>query len=270
MKKRKILLIFTAVILQLTFYSCRTVPVSDRRQISFLPESMLVEMGHNNYNEFLENHKLSTNQEQTAMIKNAGNRIATAVENYLREQGLESRIRDFDWEFNLIEEDVANAWAMPGGKIVFYSGILPITRNEEGVAVVMGHEIAHVVARHGNERMSQQLLVQTGGIALSVALQERPEQTRNIFLTAYGLGATVGVILPYSRAHEREADRLGLIFMAMAGYDPSEAVSFWERMEQMSGGSAPPEFLSTHPSSATRIREMKDFLPEAMKYYRTP
>ncbi len=268
MKKNRPLILLALILLQLVFHSCRTVPVSGRRQVALLPESMLVNMSLTSYNDFMASHKLSTDPVQTEMIKNVGQRIAGAVENYLRDQGLESRIADFHWEFNLIEEDVINAWAMPGGKIVFYTGILPVTKTEAGAAVVMGHEIAHVVARHGNERMSQQLLVQTGGLALSVALQERPEETRNMFLAAYGLGSTVGVILPYSRAHEREADRLGLIFMAMAGYDPAEAVTFWERMEQLSGGASPPEFLSTHPSSAARIRDMKDFLPEAMKYYR--
>ena len=268
MRINRLLVVTVLLIIQFIGYSCKTVPVSGRRQVAFLPESMLVDMSLTSYNDFLASHRLSVNTEQTAMIKSVGDRISSAVEDYLREHGLESRIKDFHWEFNLIEEDVANAWAMPGGKIVFYSGILPITKTEAGVAVVMGHEIAHVVARHGNERMSQQLLVQTGGLALSVAMKERPEETRNMFLAAYGVGSAVGVILPYSRAHEKEADRLGLIFMAMAGYDPGEAVSFWERMEQISGGAGPPEFLSTHPSSATRIRDMKSFLPEAMKYYR--
>jgi predicted Zn-dependent protease len=266
---RKVLhpLLVTLLLFHVTSYSCNTVLISDRKQIAFLPESMLVEMSLTNYNDFLSGHRLSSDQSQTAMVKNSGARIAGAVETYLREQGLESRINEFNWEFNLIEEDVPNAWAMPGGKIVFYSGIMPITRDEAGVAVVMGHEIAHVVARHGNERMSQQLLLQTGGLALSVALHEKPEQTRNMFLAAYGVGSAVGVSLPYSRAHEREADQLGLIFMAMAGYDPAEAVSFWERMSNLSGNS-PPEFLSTHPSSESRIREMKNFLPEASRYYK--
>ncbi len=252
---------------QILSHSCKTVPISGRRQVAFLPESMLVDMSLNSYNDFLSSHQLSSNAAQTAMIKNVGRRISSSVEDYLKDQGQQSRIKDFKWEFNLIEDDVANAWAMPGGKIVFYTGILPITKTEAGAAVVMGHEIAHVVARHGNERMSQQLMVQTGGLALSVALKERPEQTQNMFLTAYGAGTAVGVILPYSRAHEKEADRLGLIFMAMAGYNPAEAVEFWERMQQLSGGAGPPEFLSTHPSSATRIKDMKDFLPEAMKYF---
>ncbi|MGF1584741.1 MAG: M48 family metallopeptidase [Bacteroidales bacterium] len=267
MRKKYPPVLLTILLFLVTSYSCNTVLLSERRQVAFLPESMLVEMSLTNYNDFLSGHRLSSDSRQTEMVKNSGTRIAEAVESYLREQGLESRINEFKWEFNLIDEDVPNAWAMPGGKIVFYSGIMPITRDESGVAVVMGHEIAHVVARHGNERMSQQLLLQTGGLALSVALKEKPEQTRNMFLTAYGLGSTAGVSLPYSRAHEIEADQLGLIFMAMAGYDPAEAVSFWERMSNLSGNS-PPEFLSTHPSSESRIREMKNFLPEAARYYK--
>lgn len=267
-RKNDIFLAIVLVFLYFLGYSCKTVPISGRQQMAFLPESMLVNMSLTNYNEFLSGNKLSADEQQTGMINNVGNRISTAVENYLRQNGMESRINEFQWEFNLIEDDMANAWAMPGGKIVFYTGILPITRNEAGAAVVMGHEIAHVVARHGNERMSQQLLVQTGGVALSVALKEKPEETRNMFLSAYGLGSTVGVILPYSRAHEKEADRLGLIFMAMAGYNPAEAVSFWERMELLSGAGVP-EFLSTHPSSSARIDDMKEFLPEAMRYYRS-
>ncbi len=268
MKKNKLLLLIILISTQLLCYSCKTVPISGRRQVAFLPESILVDMSLTNYNDFIASHKLSTDVEQTALVKNVGNRIASGVEDYLKEQNLHSRIKDFHWEFNLIENDVVNAWAMPGGKIVFYSGILPVTKNEEGMAVVMGHEIAHVVARHGNERMSQQLLLQTGGLALAVALREKPEETRNMFLAAYGVGSMVGVILPYSRSHEKEADRLGLIFMAMAGYNPAAAVDFWERMDKLSEGTGPPEFLSTHPTSASRIRDMKNFLPEAMKFFR--
>jgi predicted Zn-dependent protease len=260
-------IVITMGLLQCFAHSCKTVPVSGRQQLAFLPESMLIGMSLDNYNEFLSTHKLSTSQQQTAMVQNTGNRIASAVEEYLRNNGMGSRIAEFQWEFNLIEEDAVNAWAMPGGKIVFYTGILPVTQNAGGLAVVMGHEIAHVVARHGNERMSQQLLVQTGGVALAVSMRERPAETRNMFLAAYGVGTAVGMVLPYSRAHEREADRLGMIFMAMAGYNPQEALAFWERMEKLAGGSGPPAFLSTHPTSAERIREIRNFLPEAMKYY---
>ncbi len=156
---------------------------------------------------------------------------------------------------------------MPGGKVVVYSGILPFTKTEAGLAVVMGHEIAHAIARHGNERMSQAMLIETGGVALSAALQQKPQETQALFMTAYGLGTTVGVSLPYSRSHESEADHLGLIFMAMAGYNPEEAVTFWQRMEQ-SGGQKPPEFLSTHPADQTRIENLKRIMPEALTYYK--
>jgi predicted Zn-dependent protease len=180
---------------------------------------------------------------------------------------MEKRIKGFEWEFNLVDDKAVNAWAMPGGKIVVYKGILPITKNDTGMAVVMGHEIAHIVAKHGNERMSQQLVVQMGGMALDVAMKEKPEQTRAIFQQAYGVTTQVGVMLPYSRKHEYEADKLGLVFMAMAGYNPESAIKFWEKM-MAQGGAKPPEFLSTHPSDENRIAELKKYLPEAMKYYK--
>jgi predicted Zn-dependent protease len=156
---------------------------------------------------------------------------------------------------------------MPGGKVVFYTGILPLTRDENGLAVVMGHEIAHAIADHGNERMSQGLIAQLGGVALSVALDEKPEETQQLWLTAFGAGAQLGVLLPFSRLHESEADHLGLIFMSMAGYNPNHAISFWRRMSEYKEGEAPPEFLSTHPSDETRIAEIEKLLPEALKYY---
>ena len=177
------------------------------------------------------------------------------------------RKKDYDWEFNLVESKDVNAWCMPGGKVVFYTGILPYTRNEDGVAVVMGHEIAHAVAAHGNERMSHMLAVQFGGLALSVALAQRPGETQGLWMAAFGLGAQVGLLLPFSRLHEYEADRLGLTFMAMAGYDPREGVKFWERMAQKQGGKKPPEFMSTHPSDEKRIANIKQLIPEVMPYY---
>ena len=175
-------------------------------------------------------------------------------------------MKDFKWEFNLVEDNTVNAWCMPGGKVVFYTGILPITKDEKGIAVVMGHEIAHAIARHGNERMSQGLALQGGGIALSLALSDKPELTQNLFQQAYGLGGQLGM-LKYSRSHDSEADKMGLVFMAMAGYDPREAVEFWKRMAAQ-GGQKPPEFLSTHPSDDTRIKDLEDFMPEALKYYK--
>jgi len=167
-----------------------------------------------------------------------------------------------------VEDKEVNAWCMPGGKVVVYSGILPVTQGEAGLAVVMAHEIAHAVAEHGNERMSQGLLAQFGGMALSEALSARPEATQNLWMTAYGVGAQYGAMLPYSRLQENEADHLGLIFMAMAGYDPNEAVTLWQRMATQKGGTAPPEFLSTHPSDAARIENIRRLIPEAMRYYK--
>jgi len=247
---------------------CSSVPITGRSQLALIPSSSMLSMSFQQYDEFLKTHPLSKNPEQTQMVKRVGHRIQKAVETYMAENNLSHTIDDYRWEFNLAESPEVNAWCMPGGKVVVYSGILPLTKDEAGLAVVMGHEIAHAVARHGTERMSQALLVQTGGLALSAAVADKPETTRQLWMTAFGLGASVGVILPYSRLHENEADRLGLIFMAMAGYDPHAAVEFWGRMAQQKKGGAPPEFLSTHPADKTRIQNLKAKIPEAMTYYR--
>lgn len=249
-------------------YACSTVPVTGRKQLDLIPADTMLSMSFQQYDEFLKNHKLSTNQKQTRMVKRVGRRIQKAVEQYMAEKNLSHRLKDYQWEFNLVESPEVNAWCMPGGKVVVYEGILPITRDEAGLAVVTGHEIAHAIARHGQERMSQGLLVQTGGMALSAALADKPRTTRTLWMAAFGLGASVGVILPYSRLHENEADHLGLIFMAMAGYNPRTAVGFWERMARQKKGAAPPEFLSTHPADETRIRNIKAQIPTAMTYYR--
>jgi len=201
------------------------------------------------------------------MVKQTGAKIQNAVERYMADNNLSSRLNGYKWEFNLVEDEQVNAWCMPGGKVVVYSGILPVTADEAGLAVVMGHEIAHAIAEHGNERMSQQLLQQIGAVGLMVAMKDEPAQTQALWLTVYGVGTTVGVILPYSRTQESEADHLGLIFMSMAGYDPHIATAFWQRMAK-SGGATPPEFLSTHPSYDTRINNINSWIPEAMKYYK--
>jgi len=220
------------------------------------------------YAKVLKKSKLSDDPERVQMVRKVGEDIARATEEFLKESGLESEIKNYKWEFNLIEEDkTVNAWCMPGGKVAVYTGILPLTQDENGLAVVMGHEIAHAIAKHGNERMSEALLVQLGGVALSLALSRQPARTSQIFLGVYGVTANVGVLLPYSRLHENEADRIGLILMARAGYDPREAVPFWQRMNQK-GGSHPPEFLSTHPAPETRINRIQALIPEAMRYYK--
>jgi predicted Zn-dependent protease len=257
------------VVLALVVFACSTVPITGRKQLSLIPASEMLSMSYSEYDGFLKSNKLSTNQEQIRLVKKVGGRIQKAVETYFAEKGLSDQLKDYKWEFNLVESKEVNAWCMPGGKVVVYTGILPITQNEVGLAVVLGHEISHAVAQHGAERMSQQLLAQLGGAALSVALQNKPEQTKQLWMSVYGVGSQVGVLLPYSRTHESEADHLGLIFMAMAGYDPHEAVTFWERMAA-TGGQKPPEFLSTHPADETRIADIKKELPEAMQYYRKP
>lgn len=247
--------------------ACATVPLTGRRQLSLIPDSQLNAMSFQQYGQVLEESRLSSDPEATAMIKRVGARIQGAVERYFAQTGQSGQLDGYAWEFNLIESDQANAWCMPGGKVAFYTGILPICRDDAGVAVVMGHEVAHAVARHGGERMSQQMAVQLGGVALSEAVKNKPEQTQAIYMTAFAVGAQYGALLPYSRTHESEADRLGLIFMAMAGYDPREAPRFWERMGA-GGGASPPEFMSTHPSDETRIRNLNAWMPEALGYYK--
>jgi len=247
---------------------CTTVPVTGRKSLNILPDSELLSMSLEQYNDVLKKSKLSNDPAKVHMVRRVGERIASATEQFFTEKGMESEIKNYKWEFNLIEDDkVANAWCMPGGKVAVYTGILPITQDDTGLAVVMGHEISHAIAKHGNERMSQQLLAQLGAVGLSAALSSNPGATSEIFMAAYGLGANVGILLPYSRVQESEADHIGLILMAKAGYDPREAVPFWKRMNEK-GGSRPPEFLSTHPAPETRIKDIEAEVPEAMKYYK--
>lgn len=256
-----------SVISSTILFSCQTVPITGREQLSIVPASTILPMSFNEYKDFLDKHGVVENGPEAEMVKRVGKRIERAVERYFADHGLSSRLEGYRWEFNLVEDSEVNAWCMPGGKVVVYTGILSVARDETGLAVVMGHEIAHAVANHGAERMSQGLLTQLGGLALEAALSQKPQETSNLFLAAYGLGAQVGVLLPYSRLHESEADHLGLIFMAMAGYDPREAVGFWERMRDTKKGAHAPEFLSTHPADARRIENIKSLIPQAMRYY---
>jgi len=258
---------FFSVVMIMLITACSTVPITGRKQLSIIPADQMNSMSLTSYNDFISQNKVIDGTPEAAMVKNVGAKIQKAVETYFAQKNMLSHLQGYAWEFNLVEDNTVNAWCMPGGKVVVYTGILPITQNETGLAVVMGHEIAHAIAEHGNERMSQGLMVQFGGMALEEALAKKSQETRNLFMTAFGLGAQVGVLLPYSRLHESEADHLGLIFMAMAGYDPNFAVPFWQRMATLSGGQAPPEFLSTHPSDETRINQIKKLLPEALQYY---
>lgn len=264
--KNKISITITLTTLIIT--SCvNKVPITGRKQVSLIPEYELVGMSLTEYQKFLGEHKpLSLSDSRAQMVKNVGVKIQNAVTKFMNDKGLSKRIEGYQWEFNTVDEAVVNAWCMPGGKVVVYTGLLPVTQDEASLAVVMGHEIAHAIARHGNERMSQGMAVQFGGLLLSAALQNKPQETQNLFLQSYGLTSTLG-ILKYSRTHESEADKMGLVFAAIAGYDPNAAVLFWERMAAQ-GGPKPPEFLSTHPSDETRIADIKAFLPEAMKYYK--
>jgi predicted Zn-dependent protease len=266
-KDRPYFLWFSVLGLSLLLFACATVPLTGRQSLQLSSDSDLLSLSNQEYAKVLKESKLSNDPEKVAMVKRVGERIAKASEEFLKDSGMESEIKTYKWEFNLIEDDkTVNAWCMPGGKVAVYTGILPVTQDETGLAVVMGHEIAHAIAKHGNERMSEALMVQLGGTALSAALTKQPALTSQIFMGVYGAAANVGVLLPYSRTHEKEADRIGLVLMAKAGYDPRVAVPFWQRMNK-AGGSRPPEFLSTHPAPETRIKEIEADMPEAMRYY---
>ena len=243
--------------------------VTGRKQLDLVSETELQTMATQEYQTFLSNNtviKASTNRD-AEMVRRVGNRISAAITAYYNNKGFTSILNGYNWEFNLVDNKEANAWCMPGGKVVIYTGLLPYTQNEAGLAIVMGHEIAHAVAQHGSERMSQALLQQLGGIALQVAIANKPAETQNLFMTAYGVGSTVGVLLPFSRKEEGEADKFGLYFAAMGGYNPQEAIPFWERMAA-AGGTSPPEFLSTHPSEETRMEKIKSYMPKALEYYK--
>jgi len=254
------------VLLAFSIIACSKVPITGRKQLKLLPDSMMKEMGQTNYAAFLkENPAVSPPTRQSVEVTTVGTRISQAVEKYLKDNGMSKKIEGYKWEFNVVDSKEVNAWCMPGGKVVVYTGILPLTKDNAGLAVVMGHEIAHAIADHGNERMSQELAVQAAGIGLSVYMQQNPKQTNDIFMSAFGVGSQLGM-LAYSRQHELEADKLGLVFMSMAGYNPERAVSFWQEMAK-AGGNKPPELLSTHPSDDRRIAQIQAYLPEAKKYY---
>lgn len=250
--------------------SCSTNPLTGKSQFTLLPESELQAMASQQYVQFLSSNKVvsSSANKDAEMVKRVGRRITSAVESYYKQKGISEKLQGFDWEYNLVNDPAVNAWCMPGGKIVVYTGLLPITQNEAALAVVMGHEVSHALLQHGNQRMSQQMGAQAVQAGLQVALANKSQETQNLFMTAYGLGAQVGVILPFSRKHELQADQWGLNFTAMAGYNPREAIPLWERMEKAGGGQRPPEFLSTHPSEGQRIAQLNQHMPEALKYYK--
>jgi len=250
-------------------YACASVAVTGRKQLNLVSSQEIIGMSSVEYAKVLKENRLSTDQQQVDMIKRVGTRIQKAVESYMAKQGRSADLAGFAWEFNLIEDNkTVNAWCMPGGKVAFYTAIMPICADENGVAVVMGHEVAHAIANHGAERMSEQMVAQTGLNVLGTAMGQNPTQTQQIFMQAVGMGPNLGM-LKFSRKHESEADHMGLIFMAMAGYDPNGAPKFWERMAVGSGGQQPPEFISTHPSHETRIKDLQGWIPEAMNFYKS-
>jgi predicted Zn-dependent protease len=254
-------------IVLLVLQACATVPLTGRQQLSLVSNPEIITMATQQYQQVLKEGKLSDNHEQIAMVKRVGARIKGAVEQYMAGAGLSSQLEGFNWEFSLIQDDkTANAWCMPGGKVAFYTGILPVCKDENGVAVVMGHEVAHAIANHGRERMSQGLIENGLLSSVSAAMGQNPTLTSQLFMKAIGAGAGIGM-LKFSREQESEADHIGLIFLAKAGYDPNEAPKFWDRMVAISKNAAPPEFLSTHPSDQSRIQALRGWIPEAMKYY---
>jgi predicted Zn-dependent protease len=247
-------------------YACSTVAITGRKQLSLVSDAEMMSLSLQEYGEFMKTAQKSTDKANTALVAKVGQKLAAAINDYYTSQGLASIAKDYAWEFNLVKDAQVNAFCLPGGKIVVYEGILPYTQTETGLAVVLGHEIAHAIAKHANERVSQQLVTQYGEVLLSELISNKSELTKSLIGLAYGMGSQYGVLLPFSRTQELEADHLGLIFMAIAGYDPQEAIPFWQRMATQ--GASVPEFLSTHPSDATRIKAISDELQEALQYYK--
>lgn len=264
MKKIIILLVSLSL-----FIACSKNAVTGRNQLSLIPESQLQEMAATQYKSFLSENKVvsNTTNKDAEMVVRVGTRIARAITDYYTKQGKGEILNGYKWEFNLVDNKQVNAWCMPGGKVVVYTGLLPIAQNEAALAIVLGHEITHAVAQHGNERMSKEILAQGLGELANVATSGN-QQVNNIFNTVYGPGSQLAYTLPNSRKEEYEADHYGLIFAAMAGYNPREAIPFWERMGAASNGQAPPEFLSTHPADANRIEKLNGYMAEALKYYK--
>ncbi len=255
--KRSLLVMFVF----LSVAACKVNPFTGKKVLNFYPNSQIFPMAFAQYDQFLTENAVVENTVESRMITKVGQRISSAAERWLVANGYPGYLKDYKWEYNLVKDENVNAWCMPGGKIVFYTGILPITQSETGIAVVMGHEVAHALADHGAQRMSAGTLQQIGAVAGNVAIKD--PQKRNMFNQAYGIGSALGVMLPFSRGHETEADRIGLQIMAIAGYNPDEASELWKRMKAKSGGQAPPEFMSTHPSNDTRIKNLAAWAPAA-------
>lgn len=255
---------YTSFLLLFIFLSCGQNPFTGKSTLALVPNSQILPMSYQQYNKVLGESDVVREGEEAQMIQRVGLKIANASERWLDKNGYPNYTDDYKWEFSLIKGDQVNAWAMPGGKVAFYTGILPIAENEAGVAAIMGHEVAHALANHGQQRMSAGQLQQAAGAVGMLALGD-DEQSQQLFATAYGIGSQVGIMLPFSRKHETEADRIGINLMAIAGYDPDEAAKLWMRMKEKSGGAGPPTFLSTHPSNNERIQNLRNWSADAKK-----
>lgn len=256
-----------AICIILLFTACGSVPITGRKQLTLVSDQEVLSLSNQSFTDYMKTAKISSNTTEKQQVQRVGSKIAQAVETYLRNNGMESAVSQMQWQFVLVNDATPNAFALPGGKVVVNEGILPYTQTDDGLAVVIGHEIAHAIAKHSNERLSQQMLLQYGGTALDVLMQNKTAVSRQLAASVYGLGAQVGVMLPFSRKQEYEADHLGLIFMAMAGYDVYAAPKFWTRMSSLtSENGGTPEFMSTHPSDANRIKQINASIPEALKY----
>ncbi|MGG7035669.1 MAG: M48 family metallopeptidase [Flavobacterium sp.] len=246
-----------------TLISCSVNPFTGKKDLNFVSNDALFPTSFQQYGAFLKENKVVSGTAEAKKVEEIGMKIKVAAEKYLASKGYKEYLKGYSWEYKLVDDKSVNAWCMPGGKIVVYTGILPITKNDAGLATVMGHEVSHALANHGAQRMSAAQLQQLGGVGVAIATGNKSAETQQIFQQVYGGGSEVLGMLPFSRSHETEADKIGLILMAIAGYNPEEAIGFWQRMSQKSGGGAPPEFLSTHPSDATRIANLKKLIPEA-------
>lgn len=259
---KKYIYIGTAVIFGI-LASCATNPFTGKKTLALVPDSEILPSAFAQYSSFLKENKVVSGTSNSKLVESVGSKIKNAAERYLNANGYQGYLKDYRWEYKLVESKEVNAWCMPGGKIVVYSGILPITKTEGGLATVLGHEVAHALANHGQQRMSAGLLQQLGAVGTQLAVGNKSAETQALAMQAYGIGSEVGGLLPFSRSHESQADEIGLTLMAIAGYNPEESISFWTRMAANSGGGAPPEILSTHPADATRINNLKRLIPKA-------
>ncbi|UNY98678.1 M48 family metallopeptidase [Zhouia spongiae] len=243
--------------------ACATNPFTGKKTMALVSNDELFASAFQQYDTFLKENKVISGTKDAQRVKKVGQRIAVAAEKWLNANGYEGYLKDYKWEYNLVDDKQVNAWCMPGGKIVVYTGLLPIAQSDAGLAVVMGHEVAHALANHGQQRMSAGVLQQAGATGVAIATGGKSTATQELWMKAYGVGSQVGGMLPFSRSHETEADKIGIQLMAIAGYNPDEAAKLWVRMSENSGGAAPSEILSTHPSSQTRISNLTSWAPAA-------